>query len=430
MKKTLVVCMAILMFAFLVIGTANAATEAQKQAAIASGLAYLATQQQGDGSFPGALGYPIAATASALLAFEEQYYKQGNTWGTLNGGLGYGTVVTNAANYLLNNVTTTNISAANWWGFSGTYADKIGAYWGGYTGEEAYQTGLALPAIARLTNGINGITPGTTIGTGPLAGQTYLNVIQRTVDQITWSQAGGVSVGVYAGGWHYLVSSAQTDADNSTAQWPVIGLTFAKGVPGVTVYPQTAAELQKWINYIQNPVDGSSGYDGPFNSYNNEAKTGGLLVEMVYAGGGGNMALAKAYLNANWKNTANGTWFGNFGQPYAMWSIYKGLEETIGLDDMTTITNLNVDPGDVNNPNHGWNWWEDYCNSLVLSQNGSGSWNGYDYWDAGLATPWNINILNATAIGPPPVTTPEPGSLLLVLGGLFGLGFVRRSFKG
>jgi len=412
------------------VGIAKAATETQKQAAIASGLAWLAAQQYGDGSFAAYSGYPIASTASALLSFEEQYYKQGNSWGSLNGGLGYGTVVTNAANYLPNNVSTASLAPANWWGFTGTYGDKTGAYWG--YGEEAYQTGLALSAIARLTSGINGITPGTPVTTGPLSGQTYLNVIQRAVDQITWSQT-GPDYAPYNGGWHYLINAPQLDADNSTAQWPVIGLTFAKPVPGVTVYSQTATELKKWVSYIQNTTIndgtlGSSGYMAPVGSYNNEAKTGGLLVEMQYAGGGGNQALALAYLNANWTNGAS-TWFGNFDQPYAMWSIYKGLQETIGLGDTTTITNLHS-PAGIMDPGDTWNWWEDYCNSLVISQNGDGSWPGYWwYWGSDLSTAWNINILNATAV-PPPHGTPEPATLSLLVAGLLGAGIVRRKVKG
>jgi hypothetical protein len=145
------------------------------------------------------VSYPVADTASALLAFEEQYYKQGNTWGTLPN---YSAVVTNAANYLLSTVSTASLAGGSTGaipGFTGTYADKIGTYWG--ADEQSYQTGLALPAIARLTNGINGITPSTVIATGPLAGQTYLNLIQRTVDQITYAQ-NGTGSGVYDGGWH------------------------------------------------------------------------------------------------------------------------------------------------------------------------------------------------------------------------------------
>ncbi|MGZ6223426.1 MAG: hypothetical protein ACXWMW_11880, partial [Syntrophales bacterium] len=179
MKKIVTLFIAVMMVCVWCVGVAGAATEAQKQTAIANGLAYLAGTQNPDGSWPGAYGYPNASTGSALLSFEEQYYKQGNSWGALPD---YSAVVTKAANYLLNNISTASLASGSTGaipGFTGTYADKIGAYWG--ADEQAYQTGLALPAIARLTNGINGITPGTTITTGPLTGQTYLNAIQRVV---------------------------------------------------------------------------------------------------------------------------------------------------------------------------------------------------------------------------------------------------------
>lgn len=433
MKKLILILLCIGLFSLPL--SAMAATEAEKFTAISNGLSYLASQQQPDGSFPGASGYPIAATASALLSFEEEYYKNGNSWSGLPN---YSAVVTNAGTYLMNHVSTTSIAAPNFWGFTGTSGyGSTGAYWDNGQGEEAYQTGLALTAIARLTNGINGITPSTPIATGPLAGQTYLNAIQRVVDQITWSQTGPAG-GAYEGGWHYLINNPQTDADNSTSQWPVVGLTFAKAVPGVTVYPTTATELQKWINTIQVASGGSDYMIG--TGLVDQSKTGGLLVEMKYAGGGGNMAAALAYLNTYWKDLdpnsplqAYPPWGGNFDQPYAMWSIYKGLEETIGLDAGTSVIG-NLNPAAtgiyaIDNPNHGWNWWEDYCNWLVLNQNPDGSWSGYSYWDSGLATPWDINILNGTAVGPGP-SVPEPATILLLGSGLIGLaGYARKKFK-
>jgi hypothetical protein len=80
-----------------------------------------------------------------------------------------------------------------------------------------------------------------------------------------------------------------------------------------------------------------------------------------------------------------------------MWSIYKGLETTIGLNDTTAITNLltscgTQDAGDV------CNWFEDYAEWLVQNQSVGGSWGGYSSWNSALATPWFINILAATRI--------------------------------
>ncbi len=411
-----------------------ASTEVQKQTAIDAGLAYLASQQNADGSwtYSSAAGsYIQAATGAALLAFVEQKYKPLG-WN----GHDYSAVVTNATGYLLSTASPIDISAANWWGFKGTANSGIGIDWYG-NGETTYTSGLVLPALCRLTDGI--VTPTTVISSSNAAvnGLTYAQLIQRAVDVWVWGQTGPAG-GNYDGGWRYVPNSNQSDG--STSQWGALALLYAQNVQGITVPAQTKTELIKWINYIQNPTDGSCGYIDP-NGFsgipNDEAKTGGLLIQMALAGGGGSQTKAFAYLNTNWKNTANNTWSGNFGQPYAMWAIYKGLEITIGRDAGTdTISNLNPDPGDVNNPNHGWNWWEDYCNWLVLNQNGNGSWSGYSYWTDPLSTAWDISILSGTILPPPqPTRSPAPAmghvalglvALLLLVSGVLLLPRSRR----
>jgi hypothetical protein len=391
-----------------------ASTEAQKQAAIDAGLAYLASQQNPDGSWSYG-SYPQAATGAALLAFVEQKYKPLG-WN----GQDYSAVVTNATGYLLSTASQIDISAANWWGFKGTANSGIGIDWYG-NGETTYTSGLVLPALCRLTDGI--VTPTTVISSANAAvdGLTYAQLIQRAVDVWVWGQTGPPG-GNFDGGWRYVPNTNQSDG--STAQWGALALLYAQSVQGITVPTQTKTELINWINYIQNPTDGSCGYTDPNGSsgiLNDESKTGGLLIQMAFAGGGGSQGKALAYLNTNWKNTANGAWYGNFGNPYAMWSIYKGLEITIGRDAGTgTISNLNPDPGDVDNPNHGWNWWEDYCNWLVLNQNASGSWTGYQYWTDPLSTAWDISILSGTVLPPP---QPKVQSVAPVMGHV-ALGFV------
>ena len=269
---------------------------------------------------------------------------------------------------------------------------------------------------------------GRTDGTGPGGAWTHKDVVQNTVDYFAYGQADpGNSA---QGGWRYYADYGQ--ADNSTAQWPVIGMLFAQKM-GVTAPSFVASELENWIDYIQHyPGDGGSDYDTGHAWGSNMSRTGALLIEMAYAGyptgdatEQARYAAALGYINGQWNTGPSATWNGNFGHPYAMWSVYKGLDSTIGTDDTTTIT-PRLQGGAVIDAGDTWNWWEDYCEYLVSTQNSSGYWGGYSNWNAYLATPWNINILAATQVPPPP-PIPEPvtmAGLALGIGGL--VTYVRR----
>jgi hypothetical protein len=398
-------------------GLASAATEAEKRAAIDGGLAWLATQQQADGRWNyGGVPESTAATGAALLAFLEEK----PNWGA--NAVAYQAVVNKGLNFLFSQATAYAIGP-QLKGNPDANGNGIGIKFvsGGDNSRDTYVTGLVVPAI--VASG----TPDAVIATGSQAGRTYAAVVQDVVDYFAYGQN---EAGTARGAWHYWANSGS--ADNSTAQWPPLAMLYAQSF-GATVPAFVKDELKVWIDYIQN-ANGGSGYSSP-NDLVNESKTGGLLLQMAFAGypgtapGGAdqsNLAGALAYLNANWQNTPSGGWFGNFGHPYAMWSIYKGLELTVGLDDTAAITNLHpqgaaeIDPGDT------WNWFEDYAEYLVGAQNADGSWTGYDTWNNILATPWFINILAATEIPQPPHGTPEPGSLALAGLALAGLALTRR----
>jgi hypothetical protein len=266
---------------------------------------------------------------------------------------------------------------------------------------------------------------------------TYTQVIQKMVDSFTYYQSGPTTGNRY-GGWRYY--AGENDSDMSTTQWGPISYLFAAQVPGVTIPNGTVkSALQAYLTasqYTNVTWPGNAGavdYQPASYYIINNTHIGGFLVSNYFAGGGGSVANALAWLNTHWKDSASGTWYGNEGNPYAMWAVYKGLETLFGTTGAGPITNLNPQGSNLIDPSATWNWWEDYCQYLVDTQNHGGltdgSWSGYDYWTGPLATAWDINILNATATVQPPTGTPEPATMLLLGLGLAGLAGFRRKFK-
>ena len=149
-----------------------AATEAQKQAAIDNGLAFLAANQAGWGGW-NQTGYPVADTGAVVLAFEGKGYLPGPT--------GYNDVVRRGVEYILSN------------GFMAPNGVSFGY------GEESYVVGLAVPAIAK-----SGYAPGATYtGPGALSGMTYGAIVQSAVNRIAAGQNTPGFAGQSGGGWGY-----------------------------------------------------------------------------------------------------------------------------------------------------------------------------------------------------------------------------------
>ena len=239
---------------------------------------------------------------------------------------------------------------------------------------------------------------------GPLANLTWGQIAQGITNLFAASQTTATG-GDRRGGWRYY--PGEGDSDSSTTQWAVISLIYDE-ILGATTPWFVKDELKFWLAAVQ-VGDGSACYQ-PQTGPCDHSDTGGLLLGLRFVGddlSNSQIHNALVSLDTNWAQDANNTWYGNFGHPYAMWSVYKGLETTIGRYDTTTITHLrSVDcGGDIDSP-PACNWWEDYNEWLVANQtttgNTAGSWIGHGYWTNVLATAFYLPILKPGAVIPMP----------------------------
>ncbi|MEI6708831.1 MAG: hypothetical protein WCK96_17040 [Methylococcales bacterium] len=383
--------------------TTMAATEQQKLDAINNGLANLQSTQQAGGYWNYG-GFEPAATGASVLAFVSQKDK----WGA--NAANYQTAVDNAVNYLLSTATKVTVSTRN----DGVNICPSGSgscdavYWDAYANEDSYTTGLIIPALVTYAAGKANVVATTT---GPLKDMTWGQIIQANTNLWAASQS-TANQGNRIGGWRYILGQSIYDSDMSTTQWGIISLIYNQSF-GATTPQIVKDDLKQWLAVAQDSGSGAGCYQP--GVYCDHSDTGGLLLGLNFVGkttSDDEVKKALIFLNTNWTQTANGIWFGNFGHPYAMWSVYKGLEVNIGLNDNTHITTLKTDCGASSSNLPGnpagskpCNWWEDYNDWLVNNQNPDGSWTGYDYWYGPLATAFYVNILGATQI---PVDIPVP----------------------
>jgi len=403
MRRSVLFCLIAGIFVFGTVPFTQAATEVQKQAAIDKGLEWLAQQQQAGGEWL----YPLmsdshcAVTSAAVWAFTHKGYNAGSD--VIINSTNYGDVVGAGLDYIFSTAVSYNIGPQSA-GDPDVNGNGIGVYFGGSgNGRMNFNTSFAVLAITATG------TPSEVITVGSQAGRTYIDVVQDAVEFFAFGQ---YDSGGYRGGWRFTPNSG---AGQENSPWICFALIAAEEM-GATVPSFVKSELTYWLNYVQyyngsgSGLDGSSGFTNP-NQLNSESKTGGLLGQMLFAeidvAGGGltydlshpRLLAALGYLNRQWATDAYGCWYGNCGNPYAMWSIYAGLQITVGLDDTTHITNLRgsgtIDPGDTPN------WYEDYCEYLVQSQYADGSWDddnyGCNYYAGALTTAWYVDILPNTS---------------------------------
>lgn len=345
--------------------------EEQIEEAIVNGLAWLATQQNPDGSW-GSYYDRVAITGLVLLKFEDRAIDLGLD--PLGEEYEYSALVQAGLDFTMTyrHVQAIGMEPA---GDPDGDGDGIGVYFTispGY--HDIYNTGIAMMALAASGHP-----------------EIYGDDLQDAVDYMAWAQA-DTGCGPHRGGWRY--GADYCDSDNSNSGYVTLGLGYGAAAPpygfGLTIPDFVKSELSLWIDVIQDDVngdtnDGGSWYD-PYNPWVNILKTGNLLYEMALVGDAVDTPRVQDaidYIERHWSDPGGGIYATGWrDHRQAMFTMMKGFEafgiELIDLDD-----------DDVPETD----WFEAVATHLIATQNPDGSW-PWDPWeDTILSTAWALLTL-------------------------------------
>jgi len=355
-----------------------AATQAQINASITAGIAWLAPLQQAGGNWPGSYA---ADTGFALAALEHYAEKLGKT--PLDPTYAHATRVQDGLNYLFSSAT---YDAANSW-----------VYWN-VGGNNSYQTGPCLMAIARSG------APSAIVNVSGCAlnGFTYLQVAQMAVD---WLGSAQITSGDGTGAWYYTKGS--TTGDQSATGWVTMGLGYAAHSMGCTLPAGLLTRLATWNEFIQchtaGPDFGGAAYTSSYIGWYNVYKTGHLLFAQGFCGStiaSQRVLDALTFMNAHWADLTNGSnssndygWRGN--PPGILPSYIATAAASKGFTELEIETF------------NGHDWYFDFADVIVTNQYGDGHWLGGGHGeDNHRSTCWALlTLLRATSHFPPMVTT-------------------------
>ena len=219
-------------------------------------------------------------------------------------------------------------------------------------------------------------------------GMTYKAVLQSIVNYFAAGQNPD-------GGWRYNALSGSSD--NSNTGYAVMGLRFSEsslyGFECVIPATLKAQLSTNWINAIQvsgGANDGGSQYTVGGGGVN-LLETGNLLFEMSFVEDNASIQRVQraiAYIQTNWNdNNENPGW-----RPHQYQAMDCLMEGFVSLG----ITNITVNGTNVD-------WFGQFANAIVASQQSNGSWPADGFGDATLSTEWALLVLEK--VSPPPSIT-------------------------
>ena len=369
-KVIMILALALLMLAVPQFGgsSARAASDAEIDAAIEDGLQYLAAQQAPDGCWYG-MSTP-ADTGLATWKFEERATELVPPLDPFDPAYVYHSQVENGLDCIFSMVQ-----------------ESGGLVW--LPDRPTYETGIDMIAVAasRAPSRIVAV-PGS-----PVNGWTYQQVLAGMLD---WMEDGQNDADCEIGGWGYEANNVGW-SDQSNTGYATMGAGFAIASVlgfGLTVDPNVLAKLETYIDNVQHPVSGGSGYflGGPppcASDEGNTLRTGNLLYEMALVGrpvADPTVQAAVGYIEAHWSDTCEPGWQGDY---QATFTMSKGLQAFAGALDSLPVV------GD---------WFDQTSTYIVDHQNPDGSWGpgcGFGAGDPVLETSWALLSLEPTAFIPP-----------------------------
>lgn len=346
---------------------------------IEDGVAWLAVQQKPDGSW--GYSYPVAETGLAVLKLAEHAVDAKYGFGLpspFDPAYPYHENVERGLNYIFAHARIIDISVQPA-GNPDTNGNGKGVYfiswdWDYY--RRTYETSIAMMAIAgsRAPDMVVNV-PGSQVD-----GWTYKVVLQDTVDYLAFGQN---DADWARGGWGYYENHVDRwdgyewwHSDQSNSGWAVFGLGFAESPAykfACTIPAFVKTELNIWMDYIQNDVDGDAydggaGYTNPWD-WVNILKTGHLLYMMAFVGDTATTPRvqdAVAYLVRWWNDPSSDPgwkgWPGGVASYHAMFNVMKGLF-ALGIHEIDEI-----------------DWQSEFEHVLKSQQLDDGSWPN-TYWD-------------------------------------------------